>query len=54
MFPYYVGLAGMLTDTNWRTINDGVSHRLGILAGRLRVYEHEEDIPKTIPCKIEL
>ena len=35
-----------LTGTNWRLMNDGVSYRLGILSGRLRGYETDEDLLK--------
>ncbi|HMP67230.1 MAG TPA: hypothetical protein PKA60_00570 [Candidatus Paceibacterota bacterium] len=33
-----------LEDTNWRLMSDGVSYRMGILSGRLRAYEKEEDL----------
>jgi len=33
-----------LEKTNWRLMSDGVSYRLGILSGRLRGYELEEDL----------
>lgn len=33
-----------LEDTNWRLMSDGISYRLGIMSGRLRVYESDEDI----------
>lgn len=35
-----------LQDTNWRLMSDGVSYRLGILYGRLKGYESEEDLLK--------
>ena len=35
-----------LDDTNWRLMTDGVSYRLGVLSGRLRGYESEEDLVK--------
>jgi hypothetical protein len=31
-------------DTNWRLMSDGINYRLGMLTGRLRAYEREEDI----------
>jgi len=31
-------------DTNWRLMSDGISYRMGILSGRLRAYEREEDL----------
>jgi DNA-directed RNA polymerase subunit M/transcription elongation factor TFIIS len=37
-----------LEDTNWRLMSDGVSYRLGILSGRFRGYESEEDLLKLI------
>ncbi|MBF05300.1 hypothetical protein CL644_01180 [bacterium] len=37
-----------LQDTNWRLMSDGISYRLGILTGRLRAYEREEDLLKLI------
>ncbi len=33
-----------LDNTNWRLMSDGVSYRLGILSGRLKAYEREEDL----------
>ena len=33
-----------LEDTNWRLMSDGISYRMGILSGRLRAYEREEDL----------
>lgn len=33
-----------LKDTNWRLMSDGISYRLGILSGRLKAYEREEDL----------
>lgn len=35
-----------LKGTNWRLMTDGISYRLGYLSGRLRAYEHEEDLVK--------
>jgi len=37
-----------LLDTNWRLMNDGISYRLGILSGRLKAYELEEDLIKLV------
>lgn len=37
-----------LADTNWRLMAEGISYRLGILSGRLRGYENEEDLIKLI------
>jgi hypothetical protein len=36
-------ITSSLAGTNWRLVSDGVSHRVGYLSGRLRVYEREED-----------
>ena len=33
-----------LEDTNWRLMSDGVNYKLGILTGRLRGYENQEDL----------
>jgi hypothetical protein len=33
-----------LKDTNWRLMSDGVNYRLGILTGRLKAYEQEDDL----------
>lgn len=33
-----------IEDTAWRLMSDGISYRLGILTGRLRAYEKEEDL----------
>ncbi len=37
-----------LEDTNWRLMSDGISYRMGILTGRLRAYEREEDLLKLV------
>jgi hypothetical protein len=37
-----------LIDTNWRLMSDGISYRLGYLNGRLRAYEHEEDLKELV------
>jgi len=37
-----------LEDTNWRLMSDGISQRLGILSGRIRGYENEEDLMKIV------
>ena len=38
----------ILNDTNWRLMTDGVSYRLGVLTGRLKGYESEEDLLKLV------
>ncbi|MEA2056419.1 MAG: hypothetical protein U9O78_01730 [Patescibacteria group bacterium] len=37
-----------LRKTNWRLMSDGVSYRMGILSGRLKAYEKEEDLVKIV------
>ena len=37
-----------LEATNWRLMTDGINYRLGILSGRVRVYESEEDLVKLL------
>lgn len=37
-----------LEDTNWRLMSEGISNRLGILSGRLKAYELEEDLAKIV------
>jgi hypothetical protein len=33
-----------LKDVNWRLMSEGISYRVGILSGRLRAYEKDEDL----------
>ncbi len=33
-----------LVNTNWRLMSEGIYYRLGILSGRLKAYEREEDL----------
>ncbi len=40
-----------LSETNWRLMSDGVHYRLGVLQGRLRGYEREEDLMKLIQAR---
>ena len=37
-----------LEATNWRLMSEGVNYRLGMLGGRLRAYEKEEDLVKLV------
>lgn len=37
-----------LKNTNWRLMSEGISYRLGMLSGRVRVYESEEDLLKLL------
>jgi len=41
----------VLEGTNWRLMSDGASYRLGMLEGRLRAYEKEEDLAKLLQAK---
>ncbi len=38
----------VLEDTNWRLMSDGIHYRLGILTGRLKAYEREEDLVELV------
>ena len=40
-----------LVETNWRLMSDGISYRLGVLTGRIRAYEKEDDLVKLISKK---
>ncbi len=33
-----------LAETNWRLMSDSIQYRLGILIGRLKAYEREEEL----------
>jgi len=44
-------IKNLLKDTNWRLMSEGISYRLGILTGRFRAYESEEDLLKLIRQK---
>lgn len=37
-----------LADTNWRLMSEGIHYRLGILTGKLKAYEKEEDLVKLV------
>jgi len=37
-----------LETTNWRLMSDGISNRLGMLCGKIKGYENEEDLMKII------
>ena len=37
-----------LAETSWRLMSEGISYRLGVLTGRIRVYEGEEDLLKLV------
>ncbi len=43
---------GVLEETNWRLMSDGVSYRLGYLSGRVRAYEDEQDLIKIVNRQI--
>lgn len=38
----------ILDDTTWRLMSEGVSYRLGILTGKLKGYEREEDLVELV------
>lgn len=42
-----------LKDTNWRLMSDGCSYRMGIVTGRLRAYEREEDLLKLVRAQTD-
>ena len=37
-----------LEDTNWRLMSEGIHYRLGIVSGRLKAYEREDDLIKIV------
>lgn len=41
-------LRNVLRGTNWRLMTDGTSYRLGMLEGRFRGYEREEDLANLV------
>lgn len=41
-------IKSVLEDTNWRLMSYGISYRLGILSGKLKAYEREEDLVKLV------
>lgn len=41
-------IKGILEDTNWRLMSEGIHYRLGILTGRLKAYEREDDLVKIV------
>lgn len=41
-------LKTVLKDTNWRLMSDGVTYKVGMLEGRLRVYDTEEEMKKLV------
>jgi hypothetical protein len=40
-----------LEETNWRLMSDGINYRLGILTGRIRIYEDQDELVKLIESK---
>lgn len=40
-----------LESTNWRLMSQGVAYRLGVLSGRLKGYEGEEDLVKLVELR---
>jgi len=41
-------IKAVLEDTNWRLMSEGIQYRLGILTGRLKAFEREEDLVKLV------
>lgn len=41
-------IKSILEDTNWHLMIEGINYRLGILTGRLKAYEKEEDLIKIV------
>ncbi len=37
-----------LRNTNWRLMTDGINYRLGLMTGRIRAYESQEDLLKLV------
>jgi DNA-directed RNA polymerase subunit RPC12/RpoP len=46
-------IKGLLENTNWRLMSDGISYRLGFLTGRLHAYEKEEDLVELMRVKMK-
>lgn len=42
-----------LEDTNWSLMSDGVHNRLGVLSGRIRGYETEEDLQELTKVRMK-
>jgi DNA-directed RNA polymerase subunit RPC12/RpoP len=40
-----------LLGTNWKLVEDSISYRLGIISGRLRGFEYEEDIVEIVKSR---
>jgi|GEM_PF-2680458 hypothetical protein len=40
-----------LEKTSWRLMSDGVTYRLGMMSGRIRIYEDQDDLAKLIESK---
>ncbi|MCX6782920.1 MAG: hypothetical protein NTZ20_02915 [Candidatus Levybacteria bacterium] len=38
----------ILEDTNWRLMSDGIHYRLGILTGRLKAFEREQELVELV------
>lgn len=41
-------IKGLLEETTWRLMSEGVHYRLGILSGRLKAYEREEELMELV------
>ena len=43
----------VLEDKNWALMSDGVHYRLGVLSGRIRGYETEEDLQELTKARMK-
>ena len=41
-------IKGVLEETNWRLMSEGINYRLGILTGRIKAYEREDDLMELV------
>ncbi|MDP3970901.1 MAG: hypothetical protein Q8P90_04320 [bacterium] len=42
-----------LVATNWKSMNDGVSSRMGVFTIRLKGFDNEEDIKKLVEVRLK-
>ena len=40
-----------LEDTNWRLMSEGINYRLGVLSGKFRIYENEDELVNLLTKK---
>jgi len=43
----------VLDNTNWSLLSQGVDYRLGLLSGRIRGYESEEEVEKLVESRVK-